>query len=213
MEEKKDVRLLKLAKGLEGLNTALTISRKLGVKKKTAINYIYELRKKGLVKTTHGKGNIRVYDISAFKKTEMGYPGLYDIISEHSPMKIAKPFEHRIYEKMGIEEAIIRALETKDFRTILASIALFRHVRNWPKLYYYAKKSGARRRVGALYDLSRQIMRVRKMDRRIERRLLEAKEEDMFMVTGIRTRDFLAIEKKWRVYVPFTKGDLRRLKE
>jgi hypothetical protein len=213
MKDKKDVKLLSMAKKLQGLNTISTICRKLDIREKTAINYVHEMRMMGLVKTARGKNKVRIYNISPVKKTESGYPGMYDIINMYSPMKIAEPFEHRVYEKMGIEEAITRALETKDFRIILSSIALFRHVKDWSKLYEYAKRSGNRRKVGALYDLSRQIMKVRRIDKRIERRLLEAKQEDAFIVPKIRTRDFPSIEKKWKVHIPFTKGDLRRLKE
>ena len=213
MKRKKDVRLLGLAKKLQGLNTVSAVCKKLGIKEKTAINYIYELRKKGLVKTTRGRNKIRMYDISPVKKAESGYPGLYDIINRYSPIKIAKPFEHRVYKELGTEEAIVRALETGDFRTILASLALFRHIKNWPKLYEHAKKKDMRRQVGALYDLSRNAMRVKRMDKRIENRLLEAKQKNNFIVPGIRTRNFPNIGKKWRIFIPFSKGDLRRFKE
>ena len=56
-------------------------------------------------------------------------------------------------------------------------------------------------------------MKVRRIDKRIENRLLKAVQKDKFIVPGIRTSGFQAIEKKWRVCVPFTKGDLRRFKE
>ena len=212
MKEVKDVKP-DIAKKLEGLNTISTISRKLGVKKKTAINYVYELRKAGLVKTTRGKDKVRVYDIFPIKRADTGYLGLYDIINKYSPVRVSKPYEHRVYEKMSIEEAIVRALETKDFRTILASIALFRHVKDWSGLYWHAKNKGMRRQAGALYDLSRKVIRVRRMDKRIERMLLNAKQEDRSIVPAIRAKDFPEIEKKWRIYMPFRKGDLRRLKE
>lgn len=217
MREKKDVnldtKLLSLAKKLQGLNTVPLVCKKLGVKEKTAINYIYELRKGGFVKTTRGRNKIRIYHISPVRRTEMGYPGLYDIINRYSPIKLAKPYEHRVYREISVEEAIVRALETGDFRTILASMALFKQAANWSRLYEHAKKKDLRRQVGALYDLSRKAMKVRRIDKRIEYRLLHAAQKNKFIVPGIKARDFQRIGKKWRIYLPFSKADLRRFKE
>lgn len=213
MNEKKDVKLLEIARKLQGMNTVSSVCRRLGVREKTAINYIYELRKRGFVETARGRGKIRLYRIFPVKRKQAGYPGLYDVINKYSPLKIAKPYEHRVYKEMSVEEAIVRALETKDFRTILSSMALFRNVRNWSKLYECAKNKDLRRQAGALYDLSKKAIRVRRTDKRIENRLLKAVQKNKYMVLGVRTRDFPDIEKKWRVYIPFTKGDLRRLKE
>ena len=213
MIEKKDVKIFGLAKELQGLNTIESICKKTGIKKKTAINYIYELRAKGLVKTERGRNKIRMYEISPIKKPETGYSGLYDIINAHSPIKVAKPFEHREYQKMSIKEAIARALDTKDFRTILAAMALFKHVNDWAKLYEYAKKYDVTKSIGALYDLSKHTIRIKDMDKDIEKKLLKAKQKNKFIIDGIKTGDFIETEKKWRVFVPFRKDDLRRLKE
>src|SRR3989338_3429450 len=205
MIEKKDVKIYGLAKELQGLNTRESICKKAGIKKKTAINYIYEMRKKGLVKTERGRNKIRMYEISSVKKPETGYPGLYDMINRYSPLKIAKPFEHRVYQKMSIEEAIARALDTKYFRTILAAMALFKHINDWQKLYEYAKKYDNKRSVGALYDLSKHIMRIKDMDKDIEKKLLKAKQKNKFIIHDVKTKDFTEIEKKWKVHIPFRK--------
>lgn len=217
MREKKDVKedakFEKMARELNGLNTVSSVCKKLGIQKKTAINYIYEMKKRGFVKASRGSGKIRMYSISPARKKELGYPGLYDIINEHSPLKITSPFNHRVYEEMTVEEAIVRALETKDFMVILASLALFRHVRNWPRLYGFAKEKDVRRQVGALYDLSRKVMKAKRMDRRIENNLLAARQKDKFIVPGISAKDFPEISRKWNICVPFTKGDIKRFKE
>lgn len=217
MREKEDVKreseFEDMARKLHGINTISTIRKKLRIAEKTAINYVYELRRSGFVKTIRGRGKIRTYFISPTRRKELGYPGLYDTINAHSPIKIAEPFEHRVYKEMSIEEAIVRALETMDFRTILASLALFRYVENWSRLYKYAKEKDVRRQAGAIYEISRKTMRVRRMDKRIENRLLAAKQKNRFIVPGIIAKDFLEISKRWNVHIPFTKGDLRRFKE
>lgn len=212
MRIKKDVnKITVLARNLQGLQTISSISKKLEVKRKTAVNYVYELRKGGFVKTTRGRKKIRVYEISPVRKKELGYPGMYDIINRYSPIKLVKPYEHRVHGKpMSIEEAIVRAIKTGDFRTILASLALFSHVKDWSLLYECAKKEDVRRQAGAMYDLSRKALLVRRIDRRIERRLLEAPIEKKYLIPNVKSSDFKDVEKKWRVFIPFRKEDLRR---
>ena len=75
--------LNEIAKTLEGLQTADTIAKKLGVSRRTAVNITWELRKKGLVETGYGKRKIRMYRIRTVKKPDIGFKGLYDIINEN----------------------------------------------------------------------------------------------------------------------------------
>ncbi|MBI4170179.1 MAG: hypothetical protein HY514_00655 [Candidatus Aenigmarchaeota archaeon] len=203
----------KMAKRLSGLQTVSSISRMLGVSRATAINYAYEMRKRGYVAETRGKGKIRVYEISPVPRTSYGYPGLYEIINANSPVKIAKPYEHRIYHKMPIEEAIVRAIKTRDFRAILASLALFRKVQDWKLLYGNAQKEGLQRHVGALYDTARKCTRVKRMDNRIRNKLKQAKPREKFIIAGMRSVDFKDIEKEWGICVPFNQSDLGRYRE
>ncbi len=203
----------KMAKKLSGLQTVSSISRALGVSRATAINYVYEMRKRGHVAETRGKGKIRVYEITPSPRTSYGYPGLYDIINANSPVKITKPYEHRIYREMPIEEAIVRAAKTKDFRVILASLALFRKVKDWKLLYSHAKKENLQRHIGALYDVARTCTRVKRMDGRIKNKLKETKLRKKFIIDGMHSRDFKDIEKEWGIHVPFNRSDLDRYRE
>ena len=199
---------------LEGLNTLDLVQKKLNVKRGTAIKRIHELRKLGYVETSGGGKQPRLYRISRIKMKKIGNPGLYDTINKNSPIKLSKPYEHRIVNgKLSIEEAIARAVKSGDFRLILASLPLFVKVKNWSKLYNLAKKENIRRKIGALYEVAKRIMRVRRIDKKTMRLLLNAKNEEKHIVQGIKSDDFEDIEKKWRVYIPFNMMDLRRYKE
>src|SRR3989344_3679818 len=136
------------------------IQNKLKIKKATAIKYMHLLRKKGLVKTEYGRDRKRFYRIIKVRKPVVGNDGFYKIINKYSPMKLATEINYRIIgRKMGVEESIIRAIETKHPKIILASLALFNHVKNWHLLLKLAKDYKIRRKVGALYELTRKFMR------------------------------------------------------
>lgn len=212
MARKKDVNKWRsLAIKLRGYQTIGTICKNLRVIRKTAINYIYELRKRGFLRTTRGHGKVRIYDISPLERKEIGYPGLYDIINQYSPLKIAKPYEHRIYRPLSIEEVIIRAIKTQDFRVILSSLYLFKYVKDWKKLLKIAEKESLERQIGALYNLSRNVTRVRKMDEEVEKKIISSAAKKVFILNNVRTKDFPEIENKWSVFIPFRKSDLKRL--
>ncbi len=203
-----------LAKRLEGLHTIKTIQKELKISRSTAIKIVCLLRKDGFVQTSGGGKQPRLYRISPIKTKKIGYPGIYDIINKYSPIKIAEPVEYQIIgKKLSIEETMVRAVETKKFRVILASLALFRHIENWSRLYEIAKQHNVRRKIGALYDLARSFMKVRRIDKRTENRLHSSKEKDKYIIPKMKSKDFLDIQKKWKVYIPFTKADLKRYKE
>lgn len=204
----------KILKKIEGINTIDLIQRKLNVKRNTAIKKIHELRKLGYVETSGGGKQPRLYRISRIKIQKIGNPGLYDVINRNSPIKLVKPYEHRIVNgKLSIEETIVRAIKTGDFRLILASLALFNKVKNWARLYNLAKKENIRRKIGALYEVAKKIIRVRKMNYKMMKLMLNAKNEEKYIVKGIKSNDFKNIEKKWNVYIPFNMIDLMRYKE
>jgi DNA-binding Lrp family transcriptional regulator len=187
----------------------MAIQKRLGVSRRTAINYVHELRKEGLVETTRGRNGIRLYRIRFLGTRERGHPGLYETINRYSPVKLAEPFAHRVYDhELTPEEAIARAVSTGEFRVILASLALFRKVSDWSLLYAFAKKNGIQRFVGALYDVSRVCMRVRRMDKRIRNMMKSSAVKTKYMVSGARSKDFLGIEREWGVFVPFNKSDV-----
>ncbi len=204
----------KVLETLEGLNTVETVQKKLRITRKTAIKRLYELRKLGFVETSGGGKQPRLYRVSRNKVIKIGNPGLYDIVNENSPIKVAKPYEHRVMgKKLTVEEAIIRAIQSRNFRLILASLALFNKVKNWPRLYSNAKKENVRRKVGALYDAARTTIKVRRMDNRTRKLLLKARGEDGYIIKRVRSKDFKYIENTWQVFIPFNKKDLARLKE
>lgn len=202
-----------MAKREDGLNTLEGFSRDMNIQKSTAVLYIYELRKRGFVRTMRGRGGGRLYDISPLSLRKTGSDGFYDVLNRNSPLKIQEPFEHRVYgREMPIEEAIVEALKTRRSRIILASLGLFRKARNWSLLYGLAKKEGLARQVGALHALSRRIFRVKRMDGRILRRMKEAPVKDKFIIPGLRSDDFQDIEREWGVCIPFNKADMEKLK-
>lgn len=206
--------IVKLAKELEGMQTIETIQKKLKIVRSTAIKKIHILRKYGLAKTSGGGKQKRIYTITPFPQMKRGFPGLYDIINEYSPIKLATTAEYRMLsKKLTIEEAIIRAINTKSIRVIIASLALFRHVKDWSRLYRFAKKHNVRRKVGALYDVARKIIRVRKMTKRVRKNLLKGEEKDKFIVANVKSKDFLDIQKKWKIFVPLNRADLMRYRE
>lgn len=198
-----------MAKRLRGVQTAASAAKALNVGRRTAVNYISELKKLGYVRTSRGKGKIRMYEISETKAVKKSGADLYDFINMHSPIKMHKPYEYIIHGGLTAEEAIVRAIETKDFRTILAAMHLFRLVKDWPELNKQAKKRGLQRAAGALYDLARKYMRVRAMDKRTRNALLAAS-GDKFIIQHMRSKNFHDIEKMWNVYLPFNDGDMRR---
>ena len=202
-----------LAKNLEGLQTIRTIRKKLGVSQRTAINYAYELRKRGFLTETRGNNKTRIYEVRALPSVSHGYPGLYDVINSNSRVKLTKPYEHRVYHEMSIEEAIIKAIKTEDYRVILASLALFGKVKNWALLHKLAKKDGLLRHVGALYQVAKKCVRVKKMDMRIMKSMKQNSYKQKFIVPKMKSKDFIYIEKEWGVLIPFNKSDLYRYKE
>ena len=206
--------LVELVKKLEGLHTADSVAKTLNVGRRTAINYIWLLRKNSFVETIYGKRKIRMYRISPFKVKKAGYPGFYEFLNQNSKIKIYAPYINRIYDhKPTIEETIVKAVKTRDFRTVLSALSLFNKIKDWSFLSQIARKENIGRKVGALYDAARTIIRVRRMDERTRKSLLKNKIKDKFIVKNARTNDLKDIEKIWNVYLPFNKADLEAYKE
>ncbi len=202
------------AKKLEGLQTVDSIAKNLDISRRTAINYMWKLRKKGFVETIYGKRKIRMYRVSPFKVIKEGYPGLYEFLNQYSKIKVYAPYVERIYDhKPTVEEMIVKAVKTGDLRTVLSSLALFNKVNNWKRLSQIARKEYLGRKIGALYDTAKIIIKVRHMDERTRKALLNSKIEDKFIVKNARTTDLKQIENEWKVYLPFNKADLEAYKE
>ena len=127
-----------LLQKLSGIQTIESVMDALKTNKGKAVYYIHRLRKQGYIKTKRLSNNKRVYKISIENK--LGGKSYYDIINEHSPIKIATPIMYKIYGKEpALEETLVYAIKTRSLRTILASLALFRKINNWSLLYALAK--------------------------------------------------------------------------
>ena len=201
----------RIIKRIEGLQTVSTISKKLGVGRKTAIQYVSFLRKKGLAETIHGGRAIRSYRISRVPLIKNGNPGYYETLNKNSPIKIWEPYEHRIIgRKISVEEVIAWGASTRENRVHVAVLALFNKVRDWSRLYSWAVYFNSRRKVGALYDVARTFMRVRRMDGRIRKKLLEAKNEERYMLPRLHSKNYQDIEKRWKVFIDLNRADLMR---
>lgn len=201
-----------LLRKLEGIQTIETVMDALKKNKEKAIYCLYRLRKKGFVKTKRLSSNKRAYNIS-FENKLKG-TSYYEIINENSPIKITTPITYKIYgKKPSLEETLVFAITTKSPRTILASLALFKKIKNWSKLYALAKKNQVERQIGALYDLSRTIMKTRKMAKRFMNNALPKKHSKFeYIIQGLKSNDFKEIEKNWKVFIPFNKTDLEEYK-
>ena len=205
---------IEIAKKLEGINTLKMVMKKLNVRKSTAIKILSILRKEGFVETSGGGKKPRLYKISPIRIAGKEHLGLYDIINKYSKIKLFKPFEHKVMDrKLSIEEAIPMAVKEGNFRLVLASLGLFNFVKNWSKLCFYSKKYNVARKLGALYDVTRTIMKTRKMDNRTRKALLKGKDKNKFIIKPHKAKDFKEIGKKWKVYIPFNRADLMRYKE
>lgn len=205
---------IEIAKKLEGINTLEMVMKNLKVQKSTAIKTLSLLRKEGFVETSGGGKQPRLYRISPIRIAGKEHAGLYDIINKYSKVKLFKPFEHKIMDRsLSVEEAIPMAVSEGNFRLVLASLGLFNFVKDWSKLCFYSKKYGVARRIGALYDVSRGIIKTRKMDNRTRKALLNGKDESRFIVKPHKAKNFEGIGKLWKVYIPFNMADLMRYKE
>jgi DNA-binding Lrp family transcriptional regulator len=206
-----------LAKRLEGMHTVETIEKELDISRVTAINYISLLRKAGFIKTERGAKKKRLYKISPIQTKGEGNPGLYEIINKYSKIKIEEPYKTFIHgKKLEIEEAIMKAIGTGSYRVIIAAMPLFNHVKDWDLFSRLAKEYRIENKAGALYDLARATIRVRKMDPRTEKSLEERskKMKKAPLIKGIeKESDFKSIGKKWNVIIGINKKDLERLKE
>ena len=207
---------LEMAKRLEGLQTVSTIAKSLETSKRTAINYISKLRREGFLKNYSGGRKVRFYIIDPLKRKEIGYPGIYEVINKNSRIGLVTNIKYRVHGKpLSFEEVIIEGIKTNDYRVILASLDLFRKIRNWSKLKNMAIKDKLGRKVGALYDVARRFIRVKRMDLRTRKALLNSKIDNKYIIKNLRGKlgHFNDIEKTWRVYVPFNNNDLMRYKE
>ena len=146
MKITKTKELLEKLKGIHNIDSIASIMH---TGKKKAIYYVYRLRKQGYIKTRKNQENKSIYNIS-FENKLKG-ESYIDVINKYSPIKISSSLDYRVYgRKITPEEALIFALKTKELRIILASLALFKKITNWPELYKIAKLNNLKRQIGAI---------------------------------------------------------------
>ena len=204
--------LFEVAKKLNGMQTVSSIAKTLDIKERTAINYAWKLRRKGYLKNMPG-GKIKVYRISPLIKKKKGY-SFYELLNKYSKVKIIVKEDYIIHsdKEPSIEEILVRAVKTQNFRIILASLGLFNKVKDWSRLKYFSEKYNLEKKIGALYDVARETIKVRRMDKRTSKGLLKGKGSG-YIIKNMKTKDFKHIEKKWNVRIPFNKADMGVYKE
>ncbi len=213
--KKSDVKLFSIAKKLSGLQTASTISKNLGVEKRTAVNYAWRLRKEGYLTSTGGGRSIKFYRISPLKfKGKKGY-SLYGLINKYSRVKLNTSKDYIIHAKREPppEEILVRAISSNEYRLMIASLALFNKINNWSNLRILAEEYKIGRNVGALYDVARKFIRVRRMDEKTRKALLKSNGKKFLFGYKIKSKNFQDIEKRWRVFIPINKHDMEIYKE
>jgi hypothetical protein len=201
-----------LLKKIEGIQTIKTIMELLDVDKNKAIYYVYKLRKKGYVKTKATSDKSRIYYV--YRKNKLGGTSYYEIINRYSPIKLAESSFYKIYgREPSLEETLIFAIKTKKVRVITASVSLFKHIKNWTLLGKLARQNKVERSVGALYDLSRKIMKTKKMSEQLKRSILPKKNSEYaYMIKGFKSKNFKDIEETWKIRIPLNKADLEDYK-
>lgn len=194
---------------LEGLHTAETARRALGMTRQSAINLLSKLKKEGYVTVSGGGRQPRLYRVT-MRKQRPRSPGMFDIINKHSPMKLSPWYDHQVHGRYGPEEALVDALQTQSFRAILASMRLFNHITDWPRLYRLASEKCVWVKLRALYDVARIFIRVKRMPALYAHKQVRVKKWDAF--TQLRKLNFPQIAEKWHVYIPFNPKDLEAIK-
>jgi hypothetical protein len=190
---------------LEGLHTVETVMQTLGIAKQSANNLISKLKKQQHIKVIGAGRKKRLYKIS-MKKFRPRHPGMWDILNKYNPNFQLNPwYDHQVIGKYTVEDVIVDAIEKKDFRICLAVLSLYNHIKNWKRLYNLAIKKNLWQEVGALYDVARIYMRVRKMPLRYNKIIKGARWKQL---TILQKTYFTEIAKKWKVIIPMNTHDL-----
>ena len=206
-----DTLLLKL----EGLHTVETIAKELSITRQSALNLVSRLKKEGYITVSGGGKQKRLYKLTTRKQRPRAL-GMFDILNKYSPMKLQPWYDHQVHGRYGVEEALIDALQTQSFRAILASLRLFNHITDWPKLYKLAKQKDCWNKVGALYDVARLFFKVKKIPElyKKEKKYKAKKSAKMqFLIRDYTTKEekLIPIGRRWNVYIPFRIGDIKKL--
>ena len=194
---------------LEGLHTVETAAAAAKLSRQSAINLLSKLKKEGYVTVSGGGKQPRLYKVT-MRKQRPRDNGMFVIINKYSPMKLSPWYDHQVHGTYGPEEALVDALQTQSFRVILASMRLFNHITDWPKLYRLSKEKNVWQKVGAVHDTAMHVIRVRRMPKAYKAPTHAKKQ---FLIRDYLTKEpaLLPVEDKWKVAIPFRKGDLERV--
>ena len=194
---------------ISGVQTIESIKSALKIDRTKAIYIIYRLRKRGYVITKQDAGNTRVYFIS--RENILGGKSYLDVLNKYSPIKLSSSEVYKIYgREVSIEETLVYALKTRKFRYILSSLALFKRIKNWKELYRLGKRNNILREIGALYELAENILpRIKKINKVFLNHSLPNKTDNFrYIIPHLKSKDFLSIENKWKMHIPFNRTDL-----
>ncbi len=205
---KQEEKTLQILKQIEGLQTIDTVAQLLNLKKQSAINLLSKLKKQRYVTVSGGGKQKRFYKITLTTQLPRDI-GMFDLINKYSPMKINPWFDHQVHGEYTPEDALIDALQTENFRLILASMHLFKHITSWPKLFKLAKQKNCYQKVGALYDVARLFMRVKNMPNQYKNKKFM---HHLFLIKEYITKEskFIPIDQKWKTSIPFRLGDIQK---
>ncbi len=204
--------MLELARKVEGLQTVSSLAKICKIGKRTAVNYSSLLRKAGYLTTAYGGRKIRIYRVTSLPRKERGY-SFYALLNRYSRVKLAVKQQYFIYAEKEpcVEEILVRAVASESFRVVLASLGLFNKIRNWSRLKKFADMYGVGRKIGALYDVAKTVMKIRRIDQRTRKGLKNGK--GGYIIPLVKSKHFQTIEKYWGVFIPFNKADLEVYKE
>ena len=135
-----------------------------GLTKQSALNLLSKLRKKGLVKTSGGGRQKRIYTVLERPRKETN--GFYDIVNRYSKIKLREKFSHHVHGNYTVEHAIVDGIRIGDARSKEATMYLFNHVNNWKRLFDLAKKRDLVDEVCQLYFRAKDKMKVKRMPKR-----------------------------------------------
>jgi hypothetical protein len=187
---------------IEGKQTLKTISKKLNLTKNSAANFISKLKREGYATSIGGGKQPKIYTISLKKQTKFS-KGMFDILSEETPIKLHPYFIHKVRGNYRIEDAIIELIKLNDVRPLKGIVYLLNKVHDWN--YLNSISEGVESKLGALYDFTRTIRKTRKMPDHIRKSLLKNKNKKMkYWLFKKEPRDF---EKVWNITIPLRGED------
>jgi len=203
-----------LVEKIEGIYTVETLSERLKLDRNKAVYVIHKLRKLGYVKTYYGSGKKRSYSIS-LRNSNLKSISYVDVINKISPIKLAYSDDYYIHGRVpSYEETLIYALQKRDIRYLVASLALFKKISNWSFLYNLAKKKDLVVEITALYDIAKKVVKkVRKMPKKFVNQAIKKRtKKAIYIIKPLSSKDFKDIEKKWNIYIPLNLSDLEDYK-